>query len=107
MSPPASVGWLEVQGWLHFGFAIAFFASIAAMCLRLFVLTDTNPTPQKVLRNLVYRACGWTIVAGLVVMVPLCMLVESSPWVFWVEAVMVEAFGLAFLCKSGLLLRDK
>lgn len=107
MAPPGAVGGLEVQGGLHFGFAVAFFAAIAAMCLRLFVLMDTNPTPQKRVRNWVYRACGWAIIAGLAALVPVCLLIDRSPWVFWIEAVMCWAFGLAFLCKSGLVLRDK
>jgi hypothetical protein len=104
MSPANAVGWLEIRGWLHFFAAVAFFGALAAMCLRLFPLSDQAVMgPQKLRRNAIYRACAYTIIAGIVALAVVANAFDHSPWVFWIEAVMVEAFGLAFAVKGGMI----
>jgi hypothetical protein len=108
--PMAPAGATAAQTWIgygHFATAIVFFACLAWFCIHLFPLTAGNPTPEKIKRNRVYRACGTLIAGCLILLVLAATLTKQSPAVFWIEAVMVEAFGIAFLVKSGFLLRDK
>jgi hypothetical protein len=107
IAPAGATTWQTWVGYGHFAAAIVFFACLAWFCLHLFPLTGGKPTAEKLIRNKVYRASGTLIVGCMVLLVLAATLFKSSPAVFWIEAAMVEAFGLAFLVKSEFLLRDK
>lgn len=103
----------EIIGFVHYGFAAAFFLTLAYFCLALFCKTDPSKpmTRQKVWRNRVYTICGYLIL--------LCigLLAAYGQWlrgtaidrldpVFWLESVAVITFGLSWLVKGEALLSD-
>ncbi|MEU4247718.1 DUF998 domain-containing protein [Amycolatopsis sp. NPDC026612] len=91
-------GWDRTSGVLHWVFAAVFFLSLAYFCLRLFPHDGEQPPGTGV----VYRACGVVILACLVLIAvtkALGLLPSLLP-ALWLEAVAVEAFGVAWLVKG-------
>jgi len=79
-------------GNLHIGCAAVFFAALAYFCLVLFVKTKphSEPTPQKIARNRIYRISGYVILVFLIL-----------------ESVAVFAFGVSWLVKGEAILKDQ
>ena len=113
-SPGSGATVLQVWvGYAHLLFASAFFLTLAYFSLVLF--RKTNParrmTERKVQRNVVYTACGYTILAcvGLIV-VDVVLLgrtaLQSLDPVFWLESAAVIAFGVSWLTKGEAILAD-
>jgi hypothetical protein len=102
----------KIIGALHLTSAALLFLTFAYFCLRLFTLTAGNPTPRKLMRNRVYRVCGWIILVSIgliaVVHIPSLekMLASVKP-VFWLEALAVMTFGFAWLTKGEMILKDE
>jgi hypothetical protein len=75
------------------------------------ISTKANPTPQKLQRNSVYRACGITIVVCIVVIaIGKCFLgdaVSQTSYVFVFESIAVIVFGISWLTKAEVILADK
>jgi hypothetical protein len=101
-------------GILHLTFAALLFFTFAYFCLALFTETspDKNPTPRKLQRNIVYRACGCTILACLLLLAIVAIPqvnaeVEHLTPVFWLESIAVVSFGLAWLTKGETILKDQ
>lgn len=109
----APTGWEHTAEVLHLMFAAVLFVALAVFCLVLFTRTgpDGTPTEQKKMRNIVYRICGWVIVACLVLAVlagvalGTTLKAELRP-LFWLESVAVFAFGVSWLVKGETLFRD-
>ena len=104
----------QLIGTLHLTFAALLFLTFAVFCLALFTLTvrDATPTPRKLQRNIVYRFCGCTILACilLIVVVKLPAIeahVEQLSPVFWLESLAIVAFGVAWLIKGETILKDE
>jgi hypothetical protein len=83
--------------------------------IALWLFTKTGPgfgrTLQKKRRDLVYRICGIVIVACLV-LIPIESLIIGSAIssfhpLFWLEAASIFAFGLAWLVKGQVILKDR
>jgi hypothetical protein len=91
-------GWDRTAGVLHLTFATMFFLSLAYFCLRLFP-HDGEQTPVT---SVVYRTCGAVILACLVLiaLTSSLRLVPALHPALWLEAVAVEAFGVAWLTKG-------
>lgn len=65
--------------------------------------TDPNadqPTPEKIVRNMIYRACGVIIVLALCVAL-VSLFVNLGRAFFWAEVVAISAFGISWLVKGG------
>jgi hypothetical protein len=100
-------------GYAHLTFASLLFLTLAYFSLALFTGTDPEktPTPQKLQRNIVYRFCGWTILACifLIAVIKLTSLTDSlgrvDP-VFWLESLAVVSFGVSWLTKGETILKD-
>jgi len=93
--------WDRTAGVLHLAFAAVFFLSLAYFCLRLFP-HDGEQSPGT---SVVYRACGSVILACLV-LIALAKYLAIAPSLhpaLWLEAIAVEAFGVAWLVKGGTL----
>jgi hypothetical protein len=104
----------QLIGTVHLTCAALLFLTLAYFSLALFTKTDPdkNPTPRKLQRNIVYRVCGWTIVAciGLMFVVTLTAVkavVERCTPVFWLESVAIVAFGVSWLIKGETILKDQ
>jgi hypothetical protein len=98
---------------LHRLLAALLFLTFAYFCLMLFTKTDPNKTPtrRKLQRNLVYRVCGYGILACILVIAIVQLpavkpLVDRFDPVFWFESIAVIAFGVAWLTKGETILKD-
>jgi hypothetical protein len=108
MAPEPSATPQQVDiGWVHWTFAALLFLTLAYFSLCLFTKTDPNktPTPQKRNRNIVYRVCGYTILASILLIpvvthTPIADKLQACHPVFWLESFAVEAFGIAWLTKG-------
>ena len=100
-------------GYAHITFAIIFFSTLIYFALVLFRKTNPNvpPTPEKLMRNKIYSACGYTMLAALILIAFVLFLPNDSQLlalnpVFWLEAVLLEAFGISWLVKGEAILKD-
>lgn len=103
----------EVFGMLHYISAALFFLTLAYFSLVLFTKSAPSvpPTPRKLLRNRVYRFCGWTIIACLALILVIgnfstLPLKQVNP-VFWLESLAIVAFGFSWLTKGEAILADQ
>jgi hypothetical protein len=97
----------QIVGILHAIFTAAFFAALIYFSLVLFVKSDQpKPYPKKKRqRNIVYRVCGWIMVAcvvgiGIGFFFPSIGSVFGDSLVFWMEAFAIWAFGVSWLTKG-------
>jgi hypothetical protein len=96
---------------IHFISATALFLVLAYFSLCLFTKTGGTPTPEKKIRNRVYKTCG----VGILVCIALIglyywrlqdtALARFQP-VFWLESLALWAFGFAWFVKGETLWRD-
>lgn len=99
---------------LHFVCAVGFFTILA--CMSIWIFTRSNPaikemSPEKKIRNRIYVFCG-VIMLLSEVMIGLHNLSSirflSYPEVtFWLETVMLIAFGFSWLTKGEVIVADK
>jgi hypothetical protein len=106
----------KLIGHFHLLFAVLFFLTLAYFSLRLFTKTDKTkvPTRRKLQRNVVYKACGYTMLAALILIVILAFLqgqaileVKRLALVFWLESIAIVAFGISWLTKGEAILKDE
>lgn len=102
----------EIIGTLHYASAAVFFVTVALMAIFLFTRTRSRvTTDRKRLRNVAYRLSGVTILLAIA-SIAVDKLLLGSRWsagtsfVFWMEAVAVTAFGVAWLTKAEVILAD-
>ena len=109
--PTTEVGSTDLTGKIHLTFAILFFLTLAFYSLILFTKKGSDPTPQKLRRNIIYITCGLIMIACLIAMlVYFAFLKDSSSetsFVFWGETIALIAFGVSWLTKGGTLYPDK
>jgi hypothetical protein len=103
----------------HLVFAGLFFISLAVMSLVFFQKTDVvslresngKHTP-KAKRNFIFRVCGWTMLACVLILTvyfaseSLQKAIGNFPFIFTIETIAVEAFGLSWLTKGETLWPD-
>lgn len=98
----SSVGF--VQG-VHMVSALLLFLTLAYFALWQFTKTGGEPTPEKVLRNRIYRISGVTIL-GCIALIGIHGWffrdtgVDDLRPVFWLESVALWAFGIAWFVKG-------
>jgi len=102
------------QHWIviaHFVSAGIFLSVLAFFSLYLFRLTDPTcqPTDEKRIRNKVYLWCGIIMLACLVILG--VYFVSGKDWsrqsfVYWMETVALIAFGISWLVKGEIVLKD-
>jgi hypothetical protein len=99
----AASGGAKTVAVLHLVCAGVLFVLLAVFSLFLFTRTDAGAAvaPAKRRRNALYRACGVIIVAALVAVAAAEIL--KIHVLFWLESVMVVAFGISWLVKGGFL----
>jgi hypothetical protein len=110
--PTGAPGWI---GSLHFICGVMYFLVLIIFSLFLFTRVDPNNpiTPQKVLRNRVYRTCG-VIMFLCIVSIGTYLLLRNGPLAplsglkpeFWLESFALVAFGISWLTKGHAILQD-
>lgn len=108
LCPNRGEQWEQV---LHFFCAVALFLTFAYFCICLFTKSDGSPTKQKGQRNRVYYSCGGIILGCLATLGIYYLFLRGGPIsqlkpVFWLESLMLWAFGLAWFVKGDTLLKD-
>lgn len=100
-------------GTIHLISALLFFSTLIYFSLFLFTKGSSNPTKRKKHRNIVYRICGYVMVACIVSIVFYFVLpagiklrLEALHYVFWFETIALWAFGISWLVKGEFLLKD-
>lgn len=100
-------------GTIHLVSAGLFLLSLACFSLFLFTKGETNPTPEKLIRNKIYTGVAYTMFACIGILIIYFALPESlrKPLevlrpVFWLENIAVMAFGFSWLVKGGLFFED-
>ena len=106
----------EVVGTVHLVFAALFFLTLSYFSLALFPKTNLNKqfTLQKAQRNIVYKVCGYVMLACIVLMAIYKFWVEDAvpglqafEPVFWLEATAIFVFGVSWFTKGEAILADK
>lgn len=98
----SSVGFVQS---VHFLSAAALFLTLAYFAIWQFTKTGEEPTPEKLLRNRIYRICGVTILVCLALIGLNGLLLRDTGVadlrpVFWLEAIAMWAFGIAWFVKG-------
>ncbi|MES2797237.1 MAG: hypothetical protein V4683_14795 [Bacteroidota bacterium] len=100
---------------VHTVAAALFFVVLAYISIRLFTKSGKkkDQTPEKEIRNKIYKACGYTIIACLILMAILYLnesikayLASYKP-IFVLETIMLWAFGFSWLVKGEFIFEDK
>lgn len=114
-----AVTWIRESSFrsgFHYFCAAIFLSSLA--CMALFLFTKSSLTPaqrgsRKIFRNRLYRVCGGIMLFAMLVAffgylhwIPECIY-EKYHLTFWMEVISVEAFGLAWMVKGGMMWEDK
>lgn len=99
-------------GYVHLAFAALFFLTLIYFSLFLFTKTkDDEPAEgKKLLRNRVYKFCGYFMFACIVLMALFFLLPEDvrngykglHP-IFWLETIAIMLFGISWLTKGDAL----
>lgn len=93
-----------VQG-VHMVSATLLFLTLAYFLLWQFTKSSGDPTPEKLLRNRIYRLCGAAILVCIALIGIHGWLLRDSSLddlnpVFWLEAIAMWAFGIAWFIKG-------
>lgn len=105
-------GKTSITSWIHYICASFFFISLAYFSLRKFTKTRGIITENKLLRNKIYRFCGWTIIFSIVMLllynVPFInKWVAKSPYFILFEILALWAFAFSWMVKSEIFFPDK
>jgi hypothetical protein len=97
---------------VHVVSATALFLVLAYFSFFLFTLSDAWPTPQKIVRNRIYRACGVAIVVCVALAAADYLFWSRMPLravspMFWLESGALWAFGVSWFVKGNTVFRDK
>lgn len=114
--PPSATIIESIIGYIHYAFAVTFLITLSYFCLSLFTRTDSkNPTQKKLLRNLIYKICGYTIIFCLAMIILYNigkMFMGFNPpylysLVFWLETIAIMSFGFSWIVKGKKFFADK
>jgi hypothetical protein len=101
-------------GTLHLLLATLFFLNLAYFSLFLFTESRGDMTPEKIMRNRVYRICGIVMVACIVLIAVYIFLFEKQlpnpekyDVIFYLETVALWAFSASWLVKGEMFMADK
>jgi hypothetical protein len=93
--------------------AALFFLTLAYFSLFLFTIKSDNPTPRKLMRNKIYKVCGYTILLCIVLLLlyfkipAIHSLLKDYYPVFALETIALWAFGISWLTKGDAIMKDK
>jgi hypothetical protein len=107
--PTVESGPQNLSAKIHFISAAIFFITLACISLFLFTRKDSNPTPQKKKRNIIYIICGIMMFGCIIALALFFKYFDSktSQFVFWTETLALISFGISWLVKGGALYGDR
>lgn len=87
-----------LSNWIHNICALVFFVLLAYNVLFLFTKSSGIKTRNKKIRNFIYRICG----IGMLVSMICLFIFNGYSVIWWVEAIALMFFGIAFLTKADI-----
>ena len=102
--------------YVHFASALFFFCVLIYFCLFLFVeprKREYELSQEKKKRNMVFRISGYIMIFCILCIAVYFIFFDEDPEikqldvVFWFEAIALLAFGISWLTKGQLVLKDK
>jgi hypothetical protein len=100
------------ERFVHYSSATGLFLVLSFFSLFLFTKSGDSQTPRKRMRNRVYVTCGLAMLAcmaliGLYALFLKDTAVSDLKPVFWLESLMIWAFGISWFVKAETLLKDR
>ncbi|MDQ3846827.1 MAG: hypothetical protein M3342_22860 [Bacteroidota bacterium] len=102
----------NIRNVIHYASAGLFFLTLAYISYFLFTKTDKEKTKEKIIRNRIFKTCAIIIVVSILLIAlygifeeKLNGLKKYKP-VFWLEWIALMAFGLSWLVKGEIVLKD-
>ena len=98
---------------IHDVSAASFFLVLAYFSLFLFTIKSDHPTRRKLMRNKIYKFCGYTILLCIVLLLvyfnvrSLRVALKEYHPIFVLETIALWAFGFSWLTKGEGILKDK
>jgi hypothetical protein len=97
---------------VHLSSAAGLFLVLSFFSLFLFTKSGGSPTHEKRVRNRIYVACGLVMLVCLVLIGLYYFLWQDTSIsdfkpVFWLESLMIWAFGISWFVKGETLFRDR
>lgn len=97
---------------VHFACATGLFLVLAYFALFLFTKSASAMTPQKRIRNAIYRLCGVTMLGCIAAIGVYYAALVNTPLsalqpVFWLESLALWSFGVSWFVKGETLFRDR
>ena len=80
--------------------AVGFFGILAYNSLFQFTKGSVAPTPEKRKRNVIFRVCGFGMIASFLALVP-CNLLHVPHAIWWIEMFALMFFGISWLTKAN------
>ena len=107
--PNSGEDWEQI---VHFSSAAGLFLVLAFFSIFLFTKSRGYQTPQKRMRNRAYVTCGIVMLVcmaltGLYKLYFEDTAISDYKPVFWLESLMIWAFGISWFVKGETLLKDK
>ena len=105
-----SESWIST---IHDISAGSFFLVLAYFCLFLFTIRSAHPTRRKLMRNRIYKCCGYTILLCILLLLvyfnvrSLRTALKDYHPIFVLETIALWAFGFSWLTKGEAILKDK
>ena len=92
----------DISNIFHMVSAIGFFGILAFNSLFQFTKGSDNPTPNKKKRNIVFRVCGFGMIASFVLLPLATFGLLPIPHVIWIiETIALTFFGISWLTKAN------
>lgn len=98
---------MTVSNVLHCISAGAFFVLLGFNSFFLFTKGDINPTPQKKIRNIIYKVCAIGMAAGVAITGLLGKFTNMRNTTMVMEIILLTLFGISWLTKGGVICKDK
>jgi len=97
---------------IHFTFAAMFFVTLGLISIFLFTQSSGYKTPEKIVRNRIYRICGFFMLLfvaliALIDFTPLKTTLSAYNPTFCLEALSLWSFGISWLTKGELISGDR
>jgi hypothetical protein len=102
----------DLRATIHYISAASFFILIAVISLFQFTQSSGHKTKKKKSRNAIYRVCGIAILFFILLIAVYGIWekefagLEKYKPVFWLETLALIAFGISWLVKGELILKD-
>lgn len=96
---------------IHFVTSGLFFICLSLISIVQFTRSKGKMTPQKKIRNRIYKICGYAMLASILLIgvyrIPaITPLLQRYKPTFFLEAIALIAFGISWLTKGEFLLKD-